>query len=297
MPIFRDYTVKNSLRYILWVSPKFLKRYNMHPNHIMSDIITSIHNPRIKHAVGLRDKKQRDLESLMLVDGAEEIALAIESRAILRTLYRSEHNRHDLHGFLIKARQAGAEVIELGERAFEKIAYRDSPDGWVGVFRKPSTLLSDLRLSATPLVVVIESVEKPGNLGAILRTADAAGVDAVISCNPITDLTNPNVVRASKGALFAVPIAEASTTEVLRWLRANHIQLVAATPAATPVYSEIDLRQPVALAVGEEKYGLSETILAAADLSVRIPMRGRVNSLNVSNSAAILLYEAVRQRG
>lgn len=263
----------------------------------MSEIITSIHNPRIKYAAGLRDKKQRDAEGLMLVDGADEIALALASRAVLRTLFCSEHNRDDANGLLEKARQLGAEVIHVGGRAFEKIAYRDSPDGWVGVFRKPNTDLADLRLGAAPLVLVIESVEKPGNLGAMLRTADAAGADAVISCNPITDLTNPNVVRASKGAVFAVPIAEASTVETLRWLRRQQIKLVAATPAATQSYAALDWRQPIALAVGEEKHGLSDELLAAADISVRIPMRGRVNSLNVSNSAAILLYEAVRQRG
>ncbi|MCW1970669.1 MAG: RNA methyltransferase [Anaerolineae bacterium] len=263
----------------------------------MSEIITSVHNPRVKHAAGLREKKQRELDGLMLVDGAEEVSLALASRAVMRTLFCSEHNRDDAYGLLAKARQAGAEVIHVGGRAFEKVAYRDSPDGWVGVFHKPSTALAELRLGVAPLVLVIEAVEKPGNLGAMLRTADAAGADAVISCNPITDLSNPNVVRASKGAVFAVPIAEASTAETLRWLRRHHIKLVAATPAATQSYADVDWRQPIALAVGEEKHGLSDELLTAADISVRIPMRGRVNSLNVSNSAAILLYEAVRQRG
>jgi TrmH family RNA methyltransferase len=174
---------------------------------------------------------------------------------------------------------------------------RRCPDGWLAVAPQPD--LSLARLNPTkqnPLIVIAERVEKPGNLGAILRTADAAGADAVIVCDPIADLTNPNVVRASIGALFSVPVATATNAETLAWLRARGIAIVATTPAATQPFTAVDLTGPIAILVGEEKYGLSRFWLDQADLSVLIPMAGKVNSLNVSVSAALLVYEAVKQR-
>jgi TrmH family RNA methyltransferase len=152
-------------------------------------------------------------------------------------------------------------------------------------------------LRPTPLIVVAESLEKPGNLGAILRTADAAHIDALLVCDPRVDPWNPNVVRASRGALFSVPIVECENFSALAWLNARGIRVVAATPSAELTYTEVDLRQPAAIAVGTEDEGLSEFWMSNADLRVRIPMGGRVNSLNVSVSAALILYEAVRQRG
>jgi TrmH family RNA methyltransferase len=145
-------------------------------------------------------------------------------------------------------------------------------------------------------VIIAESVEKPGNLGAILRTADAAGVDALLVCDPRVDLWNPNVVRASRGAIFSVPYVECDNAAALKWLRAQKIQILAATPSAELLYSAVDLRPPAAIAVGTEDTGLSDFWLSEADVRIRIPMRGKVNSLNVSVSAALLLYEAVRQR-
>jgi TrmH family RNA methyltransferase len=144
--------------------------------------------------------------------------------------------------------------------------------------------------------VVCESVEKPGNLGAILRTADAAGIDALISCDPLTDWGNPNVVRASKGALFSVQVAEASSVQTIEWLRRNQIRIVVATPQATLSYTQVDLRGPVAITVGEEKHGLSTEWLEQADDAVVIPMFGQVNSLNVATATALLIYEVIRQR-
>ena len=179
---------------------------------------------------------------------------------------------------------------------FEKISYRDNPDGWIAVFPTPRRSLQDLRLAKEPLVIVAELVDKPGNLGAILRTADAAGVDAVIVCDPRVDLYGPNVVRASRGTVFTVPTVEASNAETLDFLRTHGMRILAATPSAETVYTREDLRGAVAIAVGTEDEGLTEFWLSNADAKVLIPMLGKVNSLNVSIATALIVYEAVRQR-
>ena len=179
---------------------------------------------------------------------------------------------------------------------FKKIAYRDNPDGCLAVLPAPRRRLDDLVAGDRPLLVVAEAVEKPGNLGALLRSADAAGATGVIVCDPTTDLNNPNVVRSSRGTLFTVPLAEASTAEALAWLRARQIAIVAATPQAQLIYTEADLRGPLAIAVGAEDDGLTPAWLDQADLTVRIPIFGQVNSLNVATAASLILYEAVRQR-
>ncbi|MGZ9223611.1 MAG: TrmH family RNA methyltransferase, partial [Anaerolineales bacterium] len=153
-----------------------------------------------------------------------------------------------------------------------------------------------LQLSESPLIVVAESIEKPGNLGAILRTADAAHADALLVCDPRVDVWNPNVVRASRGALFSVPVVESDNASALAWLNAREIRVLAATPSADLLYSGVSLREPVAIVVGTEDKGLTEFWMSNADLKVKIPMMGRVNSLNVSVSTALILYEAVRQR-
>ena len=156
--------------------------------------------------------------------------------------------------------------------------------------------LGDLHLPEAPLLVVAESIEKPGNLGTILRSADAAGVHAVIVCDECTDINNPNVVRASIGTLFSVPVAEAGSTEAIDWMKKGGIQILAATPHAEKEYTEVDLTAPTALVMGTEQYGLSDQWMKSADLQVRIPMLGQIDSLNVASATTILLYEAVRQR-
>jgi TrmH family RNA methyltransferase len=176
------------------------------------------------------------------------------------------------------------------------MSYRENPDGWLAVFPIPQTSLDALKLSQSPLVIVAESVEKPGNLGAILRTADAARVDALLVCNSRVDVWNPNVVRASRGAVFSVPVAESDNESALKWLNAHHIHVLAATPSAEELYFNLNLSEPVAIAVGTEGEGLTEFWMNGADLKVKIPMMGKVNSLNVSVSTALILYEAVRQR-
>ena len=176
------------------------------------------------------------------------------------------------------------------------MAYRDRPEGLLALAPQVRRTLADLRVPAQPLLLVAEAIEKPGNLGTILRSADAAGVHAVIVCDRCTDVNNPNVVRASLGALFSVPVAEAGSPETLAWLRARGIQVLAATPHADREYTDADLVRGVAIVVGAEQYGLSSLWRQQADVQVKIPMLGQSDSLNVAAATTILLYEAVRQR-
>ena len=256
--------------------------------------ITSLQNPRVKHIVKLRDdKRQRREDSLMLVEGYDEIQLALSAGHQPQTLFSApELASRDIDAASI----VNAEHITVNRAVFEKISYRENPDGWLAVFPLPSTSLDDLKLSESPLVIVAESIEKPGNLGAILRTADAAHVDAVLICDRRVDVWNPNVVRASRGALFSVPTVECENLSALEWLKSQKIFIVAATPAAETIYSDVNLSQPSAIAVGTEDEGLTDFWLSNADLKLKIPMMGKVNSLNVSVSTALILYEAIRQR-
>jgi TrmH family RNA methyltransferase len=253
--------------------------------------ITSLQNPRVRHIVKLRDdKRQRQKDGLMLVEGHDEIQLALSAGHKPRTLLTAPE---------IASRQVdgvASEIITVNRAVFEKISYRENPDGWLGIFAIPRTSLDDLKLSELPLVVIAESVEKPGNLGAILRTADAAHVDAVLICDPRVDVWNPNVVRASRGAVFSVPAVESDNVSALEWLRAQKIRILAATPSAEIMYSSVNLREPITIAVGTEDAGLTDFWMSNADVKVKIPMLGKVNSLNVSVSTALIVYEAVRQR-
>ncbi len=253
--------------------------------------ITSLQNERVKHLVKLReDRRQRQRDGLMIVEGRDEINLALAAGHQPRTLITCP----ELAGSPPAA--PGAEMLTVTVPVFDKISYRENPDGWMAVFPLPRRPLADLPLREAPLLIVAESVEKPGNLGAILRTADAAGVDALLVCDPRVDLYGPNVVRASRGTVFSVPCAEASSSEAFHFLQMRGIRVLAATPTATEAYTGQDMRGPVALAVGTEDEGLSDFWLQRADARVLIPMFGKVNSLNVSIATALIIYEAVRQR-
>lgn len=254
--------------------------------------ITSLQNSRVKHIVKLRDdKKTRSEDGLMLVEGFDEIQLALAAGHTPQTL---------LIGPELASRSpadSSVETLTVSRAVFEKISYRENPDGWLAIFPIPKTSLSDLKLSKTPLVIVAESIEKPGNLGAILRTADAAGVDALLVCDARVDVWNPNVVRASRGAVFSVPTVACANVEALKWLNGGKIRVIAASPSADEIYSDLNLKSPVAVVVGTEDEGLSDFWMTNADARVKIPMAGKVNSLNVSVSTALIVYEAVRQRG
>jgi RNA methyltransferase, TrmH family len=259
--------------------------------------ITSLTNPRVKQLVALRRRRAREQAGVTLVDGLAEIELALAAGARPAALYYCPALA-DAAALPLAARAAGvgAEVVELSRPVFEKVSYREGPDGWLAVVPAVPADLGRLQPGPRPLVLVCAGLEKPGNLGAILRTADAAGAAAVIAADPVTDWGNPNVVRASKGTVFSVPVASGTSAEVLAWLTARGLRIVAATPAARQLVTDADLTGPVAIAVGAEQTGLPEEWLARADVQVRIPMFGQADSLNVSTSAAIVTYEAIRQR-
>jgi TrmH family RNA methyltransferase len=190
----------------------------------------------------------------------------------------------------------GTPVYTCSQDAFRKMSYRDTPDGMLALSPLVGSTLDQLELPEQPLLLITENLEKPGNLGTLLRTAEAAGADAVVVCGHKTDLNNPNVIRASVGTLFFMPVAEASTGETVQWLERKGIRSVAALPAADRDYLDTDLKSGVAIVVGAEDEGLSQEWIAHADIQVSIPMHGRNDSLNVSSAAAVLLYEAARQR-
>ncbi len=266
-----------------------------------SPTLASPSNPRIKSVARLRDRRERDASGLTLVDGAREVRRALEAGVevveafVCEPLLAGEDARVALD--LLSDRRVP--VTSTTEAAFAKIAFGDRAEGLIAVVRAPSLRLDDLNLPTDAVLVVVEGVEKPGNLGAILRSADGAGVDAVIAASPRTDLANPNVIRASAGTYFAVPLAAAPTGEVIAWLRERRIRVIAARVDAERVYSEADLTGPLAIVLGSEAEGLTDAWQAAdiepAD-AVRLPMHGIADSLNVSVAAAVLLYEARRQR-
>jgi TrmH family RNA methyltransferase len=262
-------------------------------------LVTSASNPRLKAVSALRRRRVREEQGLTVVDGHEELALALDAGVVPRTVLHCPELMLDPRAgadLVARARAAGATTVRCGRAAFEKVSYREGPDGVLAVVPVAGVALADLDLPPDPLVLVCEGLEKPGNLGAVLRTADAAGAAAVLAADPATDWGNPNVVRASKGTVFTVPVASASAGEVLAWLRERGLRLVATTPDTETVHTEVDYRGAVAVAVGTEKTGLTAPVLEAADERVRIPMHGRVNSLNASTAAAVVVYEAERQR-
>lgn len=226
----------------------------------------------------------------MLVEGRDEILMALAAGHVPNTLITAPM-------LVDKPVPAGiAEVVIVSDAVFRNLSYREHPDGWLAVFPLPAFRLEDLKLSTPALVLAIQTVEKPGNLGAILRTADAAGIDVILVCDPRVDLYGPNVVRASRGALFSVPVIQMTSEAAFAFLQSRQIKIVATTPDGDVDYTRQDLRGPVSIAMGTEDKGLSADWLERADARVRIPMRGHVNSLNVSTAAALLVYEALRQR-
>ncbi|MGN0853715.1 MAG: TrmH family RNA methyltransferase [Kiritimatiellia bacterium] len=256
-------------------------------------------NPKIKHVVKLRSCAFREESGEMIVEGFRECRRALDNgyrpHAIFHCpeLYLKNANEPAL---VADCERRGAEVYACSKIAFLKMAYKDRPDGLLMVGPHVSLRLDDLKLPPHALVIVTEAIEKPGNLGTILRSADAAKASAVIVCDRTTDIHNPNVVRASTGTMFSVPIVEATSEEALAWLKARQFKILAATPHAEKLHFEVDLTGNVALAVGAEQYGLTATWMDHADLRVRIPMLGLADSLNVSAATTILVYEAVRQR-
>ena len=261
--------------------------------------IESPANPRVRAAAGLRERRDRERSGLTLVDGAREARRAIGAGVEIDTAFVCEElvSSPDARAAMELLRGSGRSraIVEVGPKAFEKLAYGDRADGIILVVRPKPLTLESLDLGPDPLVVITEDVEKPGNLGAILRSVDGAGADAVIAVGG-TDLYNPNVIRASVGTVFSVPIATASAADTLAWLKARGLRIVAARTDAQRLYVDADLRGPLALALGSERLGLSAEWHRADVEGLRLPMAGVADSLNVSVAAAVLLYEAWRQR-
>ena len=262
------------------------------------NIITSVQNARIKHVVALQQKSSlRREEGLFVVEGQREIEHCIEGGYEVVEVYRRSQE------IGIRSQESGVrrevEYI-VTPQVYEKMAYRGSTEGIIAVVKSKGHSISSVncKLSTVnnPLVIVLESVEKPGNLGAILRSADAANVDAVIVCDPLTDLYNPNLIRASIGAIFTVPTAVCTSQECIAFLKERHIKILTAQLQDSYEYYNYDMRQATAIVMGTESTGLTQQWREAADAHIRIPMLGRLDSLNVSVSAAILMFEAVRQR-
>ena len=266
---------------------------------LVPEKITSLQNPRVKQLVRLRDRRPRDEAGVFLVEGYREIRRALEKGVRLQELYFSADwfLGENEPALIESARATGTEIFELSKDAFAKIAYRERPDGLLAIAPQWKRTLAELPLREPAFLLIVEAIEKPGNLGTILRSADAAGVDGVIVCDPVTDIFNPNVVRSSTGVLFSVPVVVSESRAVREWLRERRIRAVATTPAATQLHTATDLRGPLALVMGSEQYGLSEYWLKESDAQVRIPMAGQADSLNVAMATIITLFEAVRQRG
>ncbi len=260
--------------------------------------ITSLRNARVKQLVKLRTRSHRDELGLLLIEGYRETLRALDNGIVLQTLFYCPdlYQGTNEPALVLRAGQAGAELLACTPDVFRKISYRDRPEGLLALAPQIQGTLDDLTLPDKPLLLIAEQIEKPGNLGTMLRSADAAGVDAVVVCDRCTDINNPNVVRASIGTLFCLPVVEADSERTLTWLRERNIKTAAATPVASVVYTDTDFSGALAVVVGAEQYGLSDYWLENADLQVRIPMLGKCDSLNVATAATLLLYEAVRQR-
>ncbi len=260
--------------------------------------ITSPSNPRIKSIIRLGRKSERISTGLMPVEGVREISRAADAGVAIREVYFCPDIADgEQEGRLLdRLAAAGAQMTEVSGVVFGKIAYRESVGGILAVAERREYPLEDLPIGANPLLLVVDHLEKPGNLGAIFRSADGAGATGVIVSDPSAEISNPNVIRASLGTVFAVPKAVAPAADAIPWLKGNGIAIMATTPDAKTPWNEADLASPSAIVLGSEDRGLGDEWLKAADVRVIIPMRGAADSLNVSAAAAILLYEALRQR-
>jgi TrmH family RNA methyltransferase len=265
---------------------------------VTGEIISSPANARIKQLVRLRKRRERDRTSTFLIEGYREIRRALEGGTVITEIYSCPelYLGENESGLVEQAASRGARVLLVAADPFRKASYRDRPEGLLAVAEQFPTGLDGFDPGPDPLLLVAEAIEKPGNLGTMLRTAEAAGAAGVIVCDPTTDPFNPNVVRASLGTLFRIPLAVAGTAETVSWLRERDIRSVATTPAASAAHWQVDLAGAVAVVVGSEQYGLSGEWLEAADDRALIPMPGTVDSLNAAMAAGIVLFEAVRQR-
>lgn len=259
--------------------------------------ITSLQNTRIKNIVKLGKAKERREQDLFILEGARELTLALsggykpDSVFVCPELFTKTDYPHVLDSITEDL------IYEVSQQVFEKVAYREGSDGLIALMKPKQHSLVDLSIKSNPFIIILEAVEKPGNLGAILRTADAAQVDAVIVCDPQTDVYNPNAIRSSVGCIFTVPVAVCSSTEALAWLKQQGITSYAAELQASEWYQDVNYTTPSAIVMGTEADGLTDFWLNNTDKRIKIPMRGKIDSLNVSVSTAVITFEAMRQRG
>jgi TrmH family RNA methyltransferase len=261
-------------------------------------LLTSGQNPKIKQVKKLRDRRDRDETGLFLIEGYRELMRAVDAGWKIESLFISPllflgTNESEL---IERIKGMGSPIFETPDFLFRSLSYRDRPDGLLAVAYQKCLSFNDLNKSATPFYIIAESIEKPGNLGTILRSADGVGCDGVIICDRCTDIYNPNVVRASTGTLFTQPVVEATTEETIAFLQSQGVAIVAATPEAPQSFTEANFKGPIAIVVGTEQLGLSEKWKKAASIQVSIPMLGVADSLNVAVATTLLLYEVIRQR-
>ncbi|MDW8297158.1 MAG: RNA methyltransferase [Raineya sp.] len=265
----------------------------------MGEVITSLQNPKVKQVLRLQEKaSERKKLKLTLVEGKTEIRIALNAGIPVQSIFYLQNKEKEIKNFFAEYNlQLGrVNFWAVSENVFAKIAYRENSFGAVCVVQTPENSLHNLVLASNPLVLVLENVEKPGNLGAILRTADAAGVDAILLCNTQTDLFNPNVVRASLGCVFTQKVILCTNQEAFEFLSKNHFQILATALTASVPYTTINYCKPTAIVMGTEATGLSTFWRQKAHQNIIIPMRGKIDSMNVSVATAIIIFEAIRQR-
>ena len=266
-------------------------------HYFAMETITSLQNPKVKNILLLQEKsRERKKQGLFIVEGEREILLALDEGYIIQSLLTCTQLKplaKQVEQRLIKE----CKLYDLSKPVFDKLAYRENSDGLIAIVEAKPNKLEDIKLSNNPFVIILESVEKPGNLGAIMRTADAAQVDAVVVCDPLCDVYNPNAIRSSVGCVFTTQIAVSSSENVLAWLKENNITAYAAELQTSQWYHETDMSKACAVVMGTEADGLTDFWLKNVDARIKIPMRGKIDSLNVSVSTAVLSFEAMRQRG
>jgi TrmH family RNA methyltransferase len=265
---------------------------------LFRDPITSVKNPKIKNFAHLQKARERKEQQVFLVEGTKELRQAVRHNYLFIGIYFCPEIISELQlADLTRGINDEVEVFPVSKEVYEKIAYREGSGGVIALARPKSHQLGDLKLRKNPLLLVLEAVEKPGNLGALLRTADAAGIDAVVVCDPQTDIYNPNVVRSSIGCLFSVPLAVCNSAEAIHWMKSQNIAIYCTYLKAAVRYTEVDFTRASAIVMGTEADGITDQWVNAADQNIIIPMQGSADSMNVSTSAAVVVFEACRQRG
>ncbi len=260
----------------------------------MHPLITSSQNPKIKNILALEKSRERKRQNTFIIEGLKELTLAVEGGYTINSVFFCPEivSAETVTGIVGRENL----LVPVQQAVFEKIAYRDSTGGIIALAEQKKHTLDTIRLTGNPLLLIVEAVEKPGNLGALLRTADAANIDAVVICEPQTDFYNPNVVRSSVGCVFTSQLASATTGETVQWLKKNDIRIFATYLRASKPYDEVDFTVPSAIVMGTESTGISDEWVDLADQNIIIPMQGKIDSMNVSTAAAVIIFEAIRQR-